>query len=253
MSIRTLLVDDEPAALRGLAKRLQGETDVEIIGHCGDGASAVAAITQNQPDLVFLDIQMPEISGFDVVESVGLEQMPAVIFVTAFDQFAVRAFDVHAVDYVLKPIDSERLRLALDRARRHLGESREEPRDSIAAALEDLGLRVSRRWSRRLAVKQNGRILLIDVNDVDKVESSGNYVEVFAGSRKHVLRETLTGLMSRLDPARFAQVSRSSAVNIERVKELHPMFNGDFVVVLRDGTEVSGSRRYRKAFERLME
>lgn len=252
MSIRTLLVDDEPAALRGLAQRLQGEADIEIIGHCADGAAAVAAIVHDQPDLVFLDIQMPEINGFDVVESVGLEQMPALIFVTAFDQFAVRAFDVHAVDYVLKPIDNERLRLALERARRHFREAHDESRNAIAAALEELGLRIPRRWARRLAVKQNGRILLVDVEDVDRLEASGNYVEVFTGPRRHLLRETLTGLMGRLDPARFARISRSSAVNIERVKELHPMFNGDFMVVLRDGTEVSGSRRHRDAFERLL-
>jgi two-component system, LytTR family, response regulator len=252
VNIRTLLVDDEPAALRGLAKHLQHETDVEIIGQCEDGGAAIEAIARLKPDLVFLDIQMPEISGFDVIEAIGLERMPAVIFVTAFDQFAVRAFDVHAVDYVLKPIDNERFQLALDRARQHLQQSGIKLKQGIAAALEDLGLHVSRRWARRLAIKLNGRVLLIDVNDIDRIEASGNYVEIRIGAQKHLLRETLTNLTSRLDPACFARISRSSAVNIERVRELQSMFNGDFVVVLRDGTEVAGTRRYREQLDRLL-
>ncbi len=252
MNIRTLLVDDEPAALRGLAQRLQHEGDIEVVGRCEDGGAAIEAIVRLKPDLVFLDIQMPEISGFDVIAAVGLERMPAVIFVTAFDQFAVRAFDVHAVDYVLKPIDNERFKRALDRAREHFRESGSNLRERIAAALEDLGLREPLRWTRRLTVKLSGRVLLVDVGAIDRMEASGNYVEVFAGGKVHLLRETLTSLTSRLDPACFARISRSSTVNIERVRELQPMFNGDFVVVLRDGTEVAGTRRYREQLDRLL-
>jgi two-component system LytT family response regulator len=194
---------------------------------------------------------MPEISGFDVIEAIGLEHMRAVIFVTALDQFAVRAFDVHAVDYMFKPIDNEQLLCALDRARRHLQESCGDLKERIAAVLEDLGLSESRRWAKRLTVKLSGRVLLVDVNAIDRMEACGNNVEHCIGSQVHLLRETLTNLTSHLDPACFARISRSSTINIERIRELQPMFNGDFVVILRDGTEVAGSRRYRGELDRL--
>ena len=252
MTIHVLLVDDEPVARRGLRQRLRGETDMTIAGECGDGVAAIAAIAELQPDLVFLDIQMPELGGFEVIDAVGLERMPAVIFVTAFDQFAVRAFDVHALDYLLKPIDGERFQCALDRARRQLLQPGGKFTERIAAALEDLGLGAPRRWAKRLAIKSAGRVMLIEARDIDRIEAAGNYVEVRVGAKAHLLRETLTNLETRLDPERFARVSRASIVNIERVRELQPMFNGDFVVVLRDGSEVVGSRRYRESLDKLL-
>ncbi|MBL8261662.1 MAG: response regulator [Xanthomonadaceae bacterium] len=252
MTIRVLLVDDEPVARRGLRQRLRSEEDMAIVGECGDGIAAIAAIAELRPDLVFLDIQMPGLGGFDVIDAVGLERMPTVIFVTAFDQFAVRAFDVHALDYVLKPVDGERFHRALDRARRHIREPGDKTAERIAAALKDLGLGASRRWAKRLAVKSTGRVLLVELRDVDRIDAAGNYVEIRVGSKTHLLRETLTHLEARLDPERFARVSRASIVNIERVRELQPMFNGDFVVVLKDGSEVPGSRRYRESIDRFL-
>lgn len=256
--IRVLIVDDEPIARRGIRQQLRGEADLEVIGECGDGAAAIEAITGLAPDLVFLDIQMPEVGGFDVVEAIGVARMPAVVFVTAYDEHALRAFDVHAVDYVLKPIDRHRFRTAVERARRRLAhapgqqlEERELSLDRrIAAALGELG-RPAHDYAKRLAIRGDGRVILVDVDEVDRLEAAGNYVEVHSGARHHLVRETMASLEARLDPARFVRVSRSSIVNADRVRELQPMFNGDFVVVLRDGTKVAGSRRYRAAFDML--
>ncbi|UXI65778.1 LytR/AlgR family response regulator transcription factor [Tahibacter amnicola] len=250
--IRTLIVDDEPVARRGIRQRLSSEPDITIVGECGDGADAIAAIGELTPDLVFLDIQMPGLDGFAVIEAVGLQRMPAVIFVTAFDQHAVRAFDVHAVDYVLKPVDGDRFRAALDRARATLRDTDDRLAERIAAALAELGHRASPRWTRRLAIKSEGRVTLVDIRDVDRMETAGNYVEVHAGGAVHLLRETMTSLEARLDPQRFARVSRTALVNLDKVREVQAMFNGDFVLVLRDGSEVSGSRRFRTALDALL-
>jgi two-component system, LytTR family, response regulator len=252
VTIRALIVDDEPLARRGLARHLVAEGDVEVVGECGDGASAVAAIGELAPDLVFLDVEMPEVDGFDVVRAVGAGAMPAVIFVTAFDQYAVRAFDVHALDYVLKPIDVARFRVAVARARERL--ARPEANDlaaRIAAALADIGRAAPPTFAKRLAVKSDGRVTLVDVGDVDRIEAAGNYVEIVAAGKRHLMRETMASLEARLDPERFVRVSRSAIVNADRVRELRPMFNGDVVVVLRDGTEVSAGRRYRQNLDAL--
>ena len=248
--IRALIVDDEPIARRGIRHHLRGEADVEVIDESGDGAAAIDAITELAPDLVFLDIQMPEVGGFDVVEAIGVARMPAVVFVTAYDEHALRAFDVHAVDYVLKPIDGHRFRTAIERARQRLAHAPGQLDRRIAAALGELG-RPAHDYAKRLAIKGDGRVILVDVDDVDRLEAAGNYVEVHSGARHQLLRETMASLEARLDPARFVRVSRSSIVNAARVRELQPMFNGDFVVVLRDGTKVAGSRRYREAFDTL--
>ena len=248
--IRVLIVDDEPIARRGIRHQLRGEADLEVIGECGDGAAAIDAITGLAPDLVFLDIQMPEVDGFDVVEAIGVARMPAVVFVTAYDEHALRAFDVHAVDYVLKPIDRHRFRTAVERARRRLAHAPGQLDRRIAAALGELG-RPAHDYAKRLAIKGDGRVILVDVDEVDRLEAAGNYIEVHSGARHHLVRETMASLEARLDPARFVRVSRSSIVNAARARELQPMFNGDFVVVLRDGTKVAGSRRYRAAFDML--
>lgn len=248
--IRVLVVDDEPIARRGILRQLRGEADLEVVGECGDGAAAIDAITRLAPDLVFLDIQMPEVGGFDVVEAIGVARMPAVVFVTAYDEHALRAFDVHALDYVLKPIDRHRFRTAVERARRRLALAPGELDRRIAAALAELG-RPAHDYAKRLAIKGDGRVILVAVDLVDRLEAAGNYVEVHSGARHHLLRETMASLEARLDPARFVRVSRSSIVNADRVRELQPMFNGDFVVVLHDGARVAGSRRFRAAFDSL--
>lgn len=260
MKLRVLLVDDEPLALRGLQLALADEADIEILGLCEDGAAAIVKITELKPDIVFLDIHMPELSGFDVIDAIGLTRMPFVIFVTAFDHFAVRAFDVHALDYVLKPLDPERLQQALQKARqacqqRSAGQqtSPTELHSHIAQALKAMGIATPSSWTKRLAIKHNGRLKLFEVTELNRIEAAGNYVEVFirmeAGVKTYLLRESLTSMEHRLNPRQFARVSRSSLVNLEQVRELQNMFNGDFIVVLRDGSQVSGSRRYRQSLE----
>ena len=213
MSIRTVLVDDEPLATQGLQLRLQAFDDVEIVGTAANGREAIRQIKTHKPDLVFLDIQMPEVGGFDVVEAIGVARMPAVVFVTAYDEHALRAFDVHAVDYVLKPIDRHRFRTAVERARRRLadapGQLDSQLNRRVAAALGELG-RPSHDYAKRIAIKGDGRVILVDVDEVDRLEAAGNYVEVHNGARHHLLRETMASLEGRLDPARFVRGSRSS-------------------------------------------
>lgn len=250
MTIRALIVDDEPVARRGIRQQLRDEHDIEILAECDDGAGAVAAIAEHKPDLVFLDLQMPGLDGFDVIESVGIAQMPAVIFITAFDQFAVRAFEVNAIDYVLKPIAPERFAQALQRARKHL--MADDLAQRLSTMLQQLDRTAPQRWSQRLAIRTGGHIALIETRDIDRCEAAGNYVDVHAGGGTHVVRETMTSLEARLDPARFVRISRSAIVNIERVRELHPTFSGDFVAVLADGSRVDGSRRFREGIDRLL-
>lgn len=252
MTIRTLIVDDEAIARRGIRQHLVADPSIEVIAECADGAAAVEAITDLQPDLVFLDLQMPKLGGFEVIESVGLARMPPVIFVTAFDQFALRAFEVHAVDYLLKPIDGERFALALQRIRQQLVNSGPQLAQRLAAALTQLERAAVRQWSQRLAIRATGHLTLVEVDDIDRCEAAGNYVEVHAGAKIHLIREPLIGLESRLDPTVFVKISRSSIVNIRRVREVHPGFNGDFVAVMADGARIAGSRRFREAFDALL-
>ena len=252
MTLRTLIVDDEPVARRGLLRLLRQEPDVEVVGECGDGRSAVDAIGTLSPDLVFLDVQMPELDGFGVVEAVGAERMPAVVFVTAFDQHAVRAFDAQAVDYVLKPVDPERFRRALQRVRARLAQPDPDFAHRVAEVLKSLDRAPSPSWPTRLAIRSDGRVRLIDLDEVDRLVAAGNYVEVHAGANRHLLRETMTGLEARLDPQRFTRVSRAAIVSVARIREVQPLFNGDFVVLLDTGAQVTGSRRYRAALDTLL-
>lgn len=249
MSLRVLIVDDEPAARRGILRLLKQEADVEVLGECGDGAEAVAAIDALSPDLVFLDVQMPELDGFAVIEAVGDKRMPAVVFVTAFDQHAVRAFDAQAIDYLLKPIDPERFRRALQRARIQLAHPQEDFVRRVSEALRAIDRGGLQRFPSRLAIRSEGRVRLLDIDEVDRFVAAGNYVEVHAGAKPHLLRETMASLEARLDPQRFVRVSRSAIVSIDRIREVQPLFNGDFVVLLKNGAQVNGSRRFRTALD----
>jgi two-component system, LytTR family, response regulator len=251
MRIRTLIVDDEALARRGIRQYLDAEADIEVVGECGDGLAAIDAIEAMQPDLVFLDISMPEADGFDVVAAVGADCMPATIFVTAYDQYAVRAFEIHALDYLLKPVEPARIRTALARARAQLSAKPDDLAARVAAVLGELGKGQAPRHMRRLPIKKSGRVILVDVDDVIRFEATGNYVEVHTRERMHLLRETLTGLESRLDPDGFVRISRSGIVNVRHIRELQPQFSGDFIVVLADDSEVQGSRRYRDGIEAL--
>lgn len=252
MTIRVLIVDDEPVARRGILRLLRQEPDIEVVEECGDGASAIAAILALSPDLVFLDVQMPEIDGFSVIEAIGGIRMPAVVFVTAFDQHAVRAFDAHAIDYVLKPVDPERFCRALQRARSHLAQPDKGFIRRVSEALKLIDRDELQQYPARLAIRSQGRVRLLDIVEVDRAVAAGNYVEVHAGAKKHLLRETMTSLEGRLDPKRFIRVSRAAIVSIAQIREVQPLFNGDFVVLLKNGAQVNGSRRYRAALDMLL-
>lgn len=251
MKIRALIVDDEPLARERLRQLLEAEPDVEIVGECGDGTDAVAAIERDEPDLVFLDVQMPELDGFGVLEAVPESKLPEVIFVTAFNQHAVRAFEVHAIDYLLKPFDRDRFRTALDRARRRLEPAQAgELNQKLAALLAEI--RPEPRTVDRLAIKSSGKVVFVKAADIDWIEAADNYVNLHVGKESHLLRETMASIETRLEPKQFVRISRSTIVNLERVKELQPMFHGDYAVILRDGTRLGLSRGYRDKLELLV-
>lgn len=254
MRIRTLIVDDEPIARRGIRRCLEREPGVEIAGECSHGREAIAAIRELAPDLVFLDIQMPEVDGFAVLEAVGADHMPVVIFVTAYDQYAVKAFEVHALDYLLKPFDAQRFHEALTRARAQI-----EGKDAGAVGQQILGLlrdlnkpKESRKYVRRVTVRTGGRISVLDVEEIDWLEATGNYVNLHVGSREHLVRETVNRIENKLDPGKFLRISRSTIVNTQRIKEIHPHFNGACTVLLRSGTQLASSRRFRAKIEEFL-
>jgi two-component system, LytTR family, response regulator len=248
--IRTIIVEDEPLARDRLRTLLEAEDDIEIVAECADGESAVSAITEEEPDLVFLDVNMPELDGFGVLERVGTDAIPAVVFVTAYDHFAVQAFEAHAVDYILKPFDEDRFRTALGRARATLRARASQDIDSRLAAL--LGDLHRPRHLERIAVKSGGKIVFIRTEEIDWIGAEGNYARLHTGSRSHLLRETMSTLESRLDPDRFLRIHRSTIVNTESIAELEPLFQGDYVVILRDGTRLTSSRGYRSNLQSFM-
>jgi len=251
MKIRTLLVDDEPLARDRLRSLLGAEPDFEIVGECGDGHEAVQAIEHHQPDLVFLDIQMPELDGFGVLAALKTPRMPEVIFVTAYNQHAVRAFEVHALDYLLKPFDRERFQTTLGRARTRLAHARSgDLNQKLTALLAEM--RPEPKTTDRLAIKTAGKVLFVKTPDIDWIEAADNYVNLHVGAESHLLRETMGALEARLDPSQFLRISRSTIVNLERVKELQPMFHGDYTVILRNGTRLSLSRNYRDKLQALL-
>jgi len=244
MKHRTLIVDDEPLARERLSRWLEAEPDLEVIGECADGRQAVERILTDRPALVFLDVQMPELDGFGVLEALHGEPLPVIVFATAYDQFAVKAFEVHAVDYLLKPFDRERLRVALDRARQRLARPASPAMpEELAALLADLRPREG--YPARIAVRSEGRVALVRADDIDWVEASDNYVILHVGAENHILRDTLTAFEARLNPERFLRISRSTIVNMDRIKELQPLFHGEYAVILRNGTRLTLSRGYR--------
>lgn len=249
MKTRTLVVDDEPLARERLKSLLRGAADVELIGEASDGREAVEKIRALKPDLVFLDIQMPELDGFNVLSELSEEERPAVVFVTAYDKFALKAFEVHAVDYLLKPFDRSRFDTALKRA---LGQLARKPPQQLNEQLSALlaSLKPRTQTPERIAVKSEGRVVFVNLSDVDWVEAADNYVALHVGKESHLLRETMTALEARL-PKLFLRISRSTIVNTDRIKELQPLFHGDYAVILKDGTKLTLTRGYRDKLEEL--
>jgi two-component system, LytTR family, response regulator len=249
-AIRVLLVDDEPLARERMRTALGRIPEVEIAGECADGLEAVAAIAERAPDLVLLDIQMPGLDGFGVVERVGVEHMPAVVFVTAFDRYAVRAFDVHALDYVMKPFDPVRFDAAVRRGMeqvrlRRVGDTGRR----LAALMRELppGLEPPGvRYATRILVRQGEGFGFVETDRVDWLEAAGNYVRLHAGERSWLIRATLGAAQESLDPARFVRIHRSTIVNVERIREIQPWVGGDYIAILRDGRKLRVSRTHRE-------
>jgi two-component system LytT family response regulator len=246
--IRTLVVDDEPIARERILSLLQQETDVEVIGQCADGVQAVSAIQQQSPDLVFLDVQMPGCDGFGVIQNIGPDRMPTVVFVTAYDEYALRAFEVHALDYLLKPFGKDRFQETLKHARESLERRRAgDLGRRLLALVHDL--KPEQQRLDRLVVKSGGRVFFLRTEEIDWIEAAGNYVRLHLGEESHLFRETMNGMESRLDGRRFVRIHRSRIVNTERIKELQPWFNGEYVVILRNGTRLTLSRGYREKLQ----
>ena len=244
--MRVLIIDDEPRARNFMRKLLAIDSSVEIAGECGDGYEAIRAIKTKTPDLVFLDVQMPEIDGFAVLERLRPEEMPAIVFVTAYDQYALRAFEEHALDYLLKPFDEERFLHTLEHAKLRIAERKSTQRATIAQLLASKQYRCA--YLNRITVKRNGRILLLPAQDIEWIEAEDNYVLLHSGKEAYILRQTLSKIQNRLDPDTFIRVHRSAIVNIEALKELQPGFDGAYGLELKGGTKLRLSRGYREKF-----
>ena len=273
MSIRTIIVDDEPLARRGLELRLQGAPDITIVRQCANGREAIAAIAEDQPDLMFLDIQMPGISGLDVVAQVPQESMPMVVFVTAFDRYAINAFEAHALDYLLKPVDESRLAAALDRVRAQWQQRQAlAQREQLMALLADLTGKGeispdalaqttsgaaspsgTRRYATMLPIRSGRETLRLDVATIDWIDAAGDYMCLHAAGQTHVLRATMKELEEMLDPLVFQRVHRSTIVNLARVRSLRPHLNGECFLKLQSGQEIKLSRSFRAKVEMLLD
>ncbi len=245
MTIRTIVVDDEPLGRERIVSLLAGRPGVEVVAECGDGRSAIEAVRREAPHLMFLDVQMPERDGFAVMEAVGGERLPLVVFVTAYDVYALRAFEVRALDYLLKPFDQARFEQTLERVRTELAHF-----ESDALARRVLAMANEFRSERppsadRLVVKSGGRVSFLRTREIDWIEAAGNYLKLHVGSESHLIRQTMALMEEQLDPATFVRIHRSQIVNIDRIKEMHPLFNGEYEVVLRTGARLTLSRGYR--------
>jgi two-component system, LytTR family, response regulator len=252
--IRTLIVDDMLLGRKRLRRHLEEFRDIEIVGEASDGREAIDAIGRLNPQLVFLDVQMPEVDGFDVLSAVGADAIPAVVFVTAHEEFALKAFEMHAIDYLLKPFDTARLHKAVERARRQIVSAT----DDSAVRLDALLRRIATgaRQARRIAIKADGRTVFLPTDDIDYIEAAGNYLRIVtsgAGGTAYMVRDRISEMERRLDPAIFARVHRSTIVNLSRIKEMHPLFNGDQTLILTNGTRVTLSRTYREQVLKLLE
>ncbi len=244
--VRVLIVDDEPLARQRIRVLLTAEDDVVVVGESENGRQAVDGIRRLRPDVVFLDVQMPELNGFQVIEEIGVERLPLIVFVTAYDEHAVRAFEVNALDYLLKPFDAARLAATLNRIRRELTLDRvgdSDLRDRMTRVLEQVGARPMR--ASRLHIHTEGGVTFLPTEEIRWIEAAGNYVRVHTAGATHLLRRTLTSLQDDLDPEEFIRIHRSTIVNVSRVMEVQPAFHGDAVAILDDGSELPVSRSYR--------
>ena len=252
MKIRTLIVDDERLARARVRRLLKDDATIEIVGECRNGREAVSFIRAQKPDLVFLDVQMPEMSGLEVLSEVGPRSVPALVFVTAFDHYAVHAFDFYALDYLLKPFTPKRFAQTLDRIK-----ERFERPDGQTNAVEDRLISLirdvrERKYLERIVIRNAGKVFFVRAESIDWIGAAGNYLELHVGAATHLVRDTMHGIEGKLDPDKFLRINRSAIVQIDRIKEMHAMFSGDYAVHLHDGTRLSLSRHFRSRWEELL-
>lgn len=254
MTVRVIIVDDEPLARLRLRNLLAEAEDMEIVAECANGEEAITRIEHSPPDLLFLDVQMPELDGFDVVQAVGPDRVPAVVFVTAFEHFALRAFEAHALDYLLKPFDDERFATALERARARIRERLGGDLDTrLRRLLADVrGGDGGGGYAQRLVVQSGHRSVFVRTKDIDWIEADRNYIRLHVRGHAHLVRENLGRVEASLDPAKFCRIHRSTIVNIDRIVSVEPMFRGEYQVLLHDGTKLASGRSYRPNLHRLM-
>ena len=251
MTIRAMVVDDEPLARQRIRDLLADAEDVEVVAECANGREAIDAIAKSPPDLLFLDIQMPELDGFDVLRAIGTGAVPVLIFVTAYDQFALRAFEAHALDYLLKPFDDERFEGALQRGRQRLRQEQGgDPNLRLRTLLEEV--RGSREYLKRLAVPIGHRNVFVRTDEIDWIEADRNYIRLHVGGRAHTLRENLSRIERELDPATFCRIHRSTIVNVDRIRSVEALVRGEYLVVLNDGTKHTSGRSYRDNLHALL-
>ena len=250
MTIRTVIVDDEPLARQRIRELLVDAGDVEVSAECANGEAAIQVIKASTPDLLFLDIQMPELDGFDVLQAVGVGRVPVVIFITAYDQFAVRAFEAHALDYLLKPFDDERFEAALERARERIRQQRGGvPDPRLQQLMQEVR---GRDYLQRLVVPAGPRSTFVRTEDIDWIEAERNYIRLHVGERAWLLRENLGSVESALDPSKFCRIHRSTIVNIDRIQSVETRFGGGYAVVLHNGTKLNTGRSYHSNLRHLM-
>lgn len=249
--IRVCIIDDEPIACRRIQRLLKDDSEIEIVQICNDGEEAVDAIQQFHPDLIFLDVQMPGMDGFEVLKSLKSESIPHVIFVTAYDRYAIQAFEVHALDYLLKPFDRKRFEQAVHRSKAQIHQSQQKSNNSeLVALLKEM--KNQPHHLERLVVKNQGRVFFLKTDEIDWIEAQGKHVSIHAGKEIHIVREAMNNLEAELDPKKFARIHKSTIVNIDRIKQLQPLVHGDFRVILRDSTVLTISRRYRQKIDELL-
>jgi two-component system LytT family response regulator len=268
--IRALIVDDESLARKALRAMLKDDSEMEVIAECRNGKEAVIVIREQSPDVVFLDIQMPEMDGLEVVEEVGVNQMPVTVFVTAYDKYALRAFEAHALDYLLKPFDHDRFNTALQRAKTNVRQQKlGEISENLFAVLQDMKPKTSespletdnrkadnaahKEPIDRVVIKSSGRIYFLKIEEIDWVEGAGDYLSLHSGSQTHLIRETMGNFHAKLDPKKFLRIHRSTIVNVERVKDIRPLFKGEYVITLTSGKRLKSSRGYRHQLQALLD
>jgi len=249
--IRALIADDEALARKFIRRMLKDNHDVEIVGECSNGKDAIAMIRKQNPDVVFLDVQMPEMDGFAVLESIGVDQLPEIIFTTAYEQYAIRAFELHALDYLLKPFDQARFKDAIQHAKaRFRSQRQKDGRLQMSALLESI--KNKPQYLERLVIKTGGRITFLSTDEINWIEADDKYVHLHTGKVSPMVRQTLNAMEAQLDPRKFSRIHRSAIVNVERIKELQPLFSGEHSILLEDGTKLTLSRSYKdKLFELL--